>query len=245
MEKERIVLNTLIQQKEQQNGKSQIDIIKDLLPLGYRNFEIRREYLSNTLDELKDLADLKLKYRLVYFYSIPENLFVEHHLNPEILQFISEAQMMGANYLKMTLGDFSTNEPQELNWLNEVLPNSLQLNLENDQTDANANVNTLLNFFKVAKDLKANIGFVNDLGNWVFTSQDELNATKELLPFTRYIHLKGYQKQDGLPVTTSFIDSDLDWQELLSKFNSNLPVGIEYPASVDKLQEDLNVLKTF
>lgn len=245
METSRIVLNTLVQQKEQAAGKSQKAIIRDLLPLGIHNFELRREYFQGGLDELKELVDLKLHERLVYFYSIPENLFVDHQINPSILQYIAEAKMVGANYLKMTLGDFTSAKVAQLNWLAKILPSQMELNLENDQTVANASVQTLVNFFQTAAKHGINIGFVNDLGNWVYTNQQEAQASEALLPYTRYVHLKGYEKDGGQPTTTTFVDSQLDWHKLLPQFADSLPVGLEYPASVDQLKRDLTVLKDF
>lgn len=244
MNQSRIVLNTLISQQEHDSGVSQLAIVKHLLPLGYRNFELRREYFTMTFAELADLAALKLKYRLVYFYSIPEDLFINGHLNTQLLQFIAEARLMGASYLKMTLGDFRQDSIDELKQLNRIIPSSMQLNLENDQTVTNAAVKTLVNFFQVASENKVNIGFVNDLGNWVYTKQDEQAATKQLLPYTRYVHLKGYDICDGTR-TTSFVNSQLDWQSLLTQFPSTLPVALEYPATIDKLTSDLTVLTDF
>lgn len=244
MNQSRIVINTLVAQRAHEEGTSQLAIIKHLLPLGYRNFELRREYFNGNFAELEELAALKLKYRLVYFYSISENLFVDGHLNIELLQFIAEARLMGANYLKMTLGNFDGHNINELQRLNRLLPDSMQLNLENDQSLANAKISRLVDFFRVANENNVQIGFVNDLGNWVYTKQDEQDATRQLLPYTRYVHLKGYETDNGIN-TTSFVDSQLDWQKLLKQFAAHLPVALEYPATIDELKNDLNVLNNF
>lgn len=247
MEKSRIVLNTLIGQSAHDDGQSQVAIVKNLLPLGFTNLELRREYWNGQLDELKILAELKLKYRLTYFYSIPETLFVDGHLNHDLLQYCGEAQIMGANYLKLNLGDFQEGNVGELDWLAKILPSSMQINLENDQTTNNASVDRLSHFFKLARDRHINIGFVNDLGNWVYTNQEEAKATKQLLPYTRYVHLKGYATNGGRPRTTSFTDaaSQLDWQGLIQRFDSDLPVALEYPADLKDLKSDLQTLVTF
>ena len=79
---------------------------------------------------------------------------------------------MGANYLKMTLGNFDFHNINELQRLNRLLPDSMQLNLENDQSLANAKISRLVDFFRVANENNVQIGFVNDLGKWVYTKQD-------------------------------------------------------------------------
>lgn len=245
MKKSRIVLNTLIEQSAHDQGKSQVAIVKDLLSLGYTNIELRREYGKNNLDELATLAALKLRYRLTYFYSIPETLFVNGHLNPQLLQFSQEARLLGASYLKLNLGDFEEENIDELSWLERILPSSVQINLENDQTIQNASVQRLSHFFQLAKSHHINIGFVNDLGNWVYTKQDEAKATQALMPYTRYVHLKGYIQKDGKPITTSFVDSQLNWQNLLQHFNADLPVALEYPSGLTALSKDLTTLENF
>ena len=245
VEPNRIVLNTLIAQAAHDQGVDQITITKQLLGLGITNFELRREYLRFTLPELAALNQLRLANRLTFFLSVPADLFVDGHVTQDLLQYVAEAQALGVSYLKFNLGQFTDQSVAELPYLAKVVPDSIQLNIENDQTIQNATLAPLLNFFKVAKDNQVNIGFVNDLGNWVYTNQDEDETTKALLPYTRYVHLKGYQVEDGKPTTTSFVGSQLDWQNLLKQFDQTLPIALEYPVEEPQLTRDLTTLKDF
>lgn len=243
--KSRLVLNTLIAQADHDHGADQAALVTALLPHGITNFELRYEYLHFTVAEMSALNQLRLTHRLTYFLSVPDELFKNGHLSTKLVEYVAQAQALGASYLKFNLGDFVDTNAAELVALKQLLPASLQLNIENDQTLKNARLTTLLTFFKQVQAHKANIGFVNDLGNWVYTNQDENAATKALLPYTRYVHLKGYQKKTSQPQTTSFTSGQLDWQALLPTFSSIIPIALEYPAPSDLLAHDLTILTKF
>lgn len=242
MKQQRLVLNTLVLQAEQAAGVSQLDLVKKLVPLTDK-IELRREYNAGTLTEISQLNTLRLQQRLVYFYSVPENLFVDGHVNPQLPLYVAEAQALGASYIKMTLGNFDQStdfRPQDvLDWI----PAGIQLNLENDQTIANTDPDTLQRFFHSFDRTNRRVGFVNDLGNWIFTKRDTLVMSKQLLPFTRFVHLKNYVLDaQGNPQTVAFNQGELDYATLLDLFPTELPVALEYPSTITALEQDLAVL---
>lgn len=243
MDQQRLVLNTLVLQAAQQAGASQVELVQQLLPLGISRIELRREYNAGTLTELRQLSALRLQHRLVYFYSVPADLFVNGHVNPQLLQYVAEAQVLGASYIKMTLGDFedvTDFQPQDvLDWL----PTGIQLNIENDQTLANTDPAKLTAFFQSFAATTRRVGFVNDLGNWIFTQRDARAMSTQLLPFTRFVHLKNYRLKGDHPETVSFDQGELAPQSLLALFPTDLPVALEYPTSLTGLAADLKALK--
>ncbi|WP_203641367.1 sugar phosphate isomerase [Levilactobacillus andaensis] len=242
-DRNRLVLNTLVSQKQQEQGKSQLKIVTNLLATGIRNIELRREYNAGGMGELQQLNQLRLANRLVYFYSVPTDLFVNQRLNIDLLQYISEAQQLGASYIKMTLGDFNhIKSADQIPALLRLLPDDIELNIENDQTSANSNVQKLMSFFDLFDQYERRVGFVNDVGNWIFTGQDALKVTDELVKDTRFVHLKSYVLQAEKPTTVSFTQGDLDWQTLLNKFSAPIPVALEYPANTSELQQDMTTL---
>ncbi|WP_143462502.1 sugar phosphate isomerase [Levilactobacillus enshiensis] len=244
-DRNRLVLNTLVSQQQQQQGQSQLKLVTDLLTTGIRNIELRREYNAQGVSELHRLNQLRLANRLIYFYSVPDNLFVDHRLNQHLLQYISEAQLLGASYLKMTLGDFEqTTSATQIPELLALLPNGMELNIENDQTSANSDVAKLMAFFDLFDQYDRRVGFVNDLGNWIFTDQDALTTTAKLVKDTRFVHLKSYVLQNTTPTTVSFTQGALDWQTLLAKFSTTIPVALEYPTNAADLQRDMTTLFT-
>ncbi|AFR99170.1 sugar phosphate isomerase [Lentilactobacillus buchneri] len=243
MNSNRLVLNTLVAQAAHDAGSNQEQLVEDLLSSGINNIELRREYGNATINELDQLSELGKRDRLTYFYSVPDNLFVNQQLNVKLLQYVAEAQRLGAGYIKMTLGDYNDAKPDCIDELLTVIPTSIQLNIENDQTTSNSDTGKLVLFFKQFDRRDRKVGFVNDLGNWIFTNQDALTATNTLLPYTRFIHLKGFVlNQDGNPETVSFVQGKLDWWEILRIFPTDLPIALEYPADADMLNSDISKL---
>lgn len=242
MNTNRIVLNTLISQQDQQNGTSQLKIVESLLQTGITNIELRREYNTNSINELLNLSELREKNRLTFFYSVPDNVFVNGELNLKLLQYIEESQLLGVHYLKMTLGDFDAKNFAAIDQLLSLLPSSIELNIENDQTSSNSDVNKLMSFCKMFEHSNRKVGLVNDLGNWIFTKQNVEEVSKILLPYTRFIHLKSFKLVNGKPETVSFTKGEMDWKKVIALFNSDLPIGIEYPTSISELKTDLTHL---
>jgi hypothetical protein len=238
-----LVLNTLVLQSEHNQGKSQLELVKQLLATDCHAIELRREFGDGSLAELEALNALRLQHQLVYFYSVPENLFINQQLNPQLLQIIGEAEHLGASYIKMTLGDYVSGQEFDSQQLTSILPASIHLNLENDQTQENTEPEKLKDFFDRFDTTKIKVGFVNDLGNWIFVNRDAEMATKTLLPYTRFVHLKSYVLDaKGRPTTVPFDQGELDWRAALQKFDSSLPVALEYPTTLTALQDDLRTL---
>lgn len=243
MNSNRLVLNTLVAQVAHDTGSNQEQLVKDLLNSGINNIELRREYGNATINELDRLSELRKRYRLTYFYSVPDNLFVNQQLNVKLLQYVAETQRLGAGYIKMTLGDYNDANSALIDELLTVIPTSIQLNIENDQTISNSDTSKLELFFKKFDRRDRKVGFVNDLGNWIFTNQDAVTATKALLSYTRFIHLKGFVlNQNENPETVSFVQGKLDWLEILKLFPTDLPIALEYPADANMLNNDISKL---
>lgn len=242
----RIVLNTLVSQPDHNAGVAQPELVTNLLNTNVTNIELRREYGNQTLSELQKLSQIRADHRLTFFYSVPDNLFIAHKLNLHLLQYVAEAQLLGASYIKMTLGDFDHSDAHLVDSLLSLIPESIQLNIENDQSAANSDTKKLAAFFDQFNDRSRKIGFVNDLGNWIFTHQDAETSAQALLPYTRFVHLKSYLLDDKQqPATVSFTKGDLNWKRLLNLFDTTLPVALEYPADSQALVADLAVLKQF
>lgn len=243
MDKQRLVLNTLVLQAEQERGVTQPELVRQLLSLNVQQIELRREYQSGQLAELRALNDLRLRHRLVYFYSIPDDLFVDGQVNPQLIQYVAEAAAMGASYLKMTLGDFENTTDFTADQVLRWLPENMHLNIENDQTVANTDPDKLTAFFQTFTASPNKVGFVNDLGNWVFTQRDTFAMTRKLLPFTRFVHLKNYRLDaHQVPQTVAFDQGELNIEELLHQFSPELPVALEYPTTLTALQHDIATL---
>lgn len=243
MNSNRLVLNTLVAQSAHNAGLNQEQLVKELLSSGINNIELRREYGNATIKELDQLSELRKHNRLIYFYSVPDDLFVNQQINLKLLQYVAEAQRLGAGYIKMTLGDYNDLNSDFIDELLTIIPSGIQLNIENDQTASNSDTAKLTSFFKQFDERERKVGFVNDLGNWIFTGQEAVTATNALLPYTRFIHLKGFVlDQDKNPETVSFVQGKLDWQDVLKNFPADLPIALEYPTDTNMLNSDISKL---
>jgi len=239
----RIVLNTLVLEQGHEDGNSQAKIVTSLLTTGIKKIELRREYGDGSLNELKKLNEIRLKNQLVLFYSVPDNLFVNGRINPEFIKYVSEAKILGVSYIKMTLGDYSTSDGFKPSDLLDFLPMGINLNIENDQTKENTNSDKLIDFFDKFKNSKRRVGFVNDLGNWIFVQRDAYEETKKLAKYTRFIHIKNYVlNTNNQPETVAFDKGKLNIDKLVSELDEGLPIALEYPTNLNSLTKDLKKL---
>ncbi|MCT4388728.1 hypothetical protein EFN46_11070 [Leuconostoc pseudomesenteroides] len=149
MDKERVVLNTMLFHQQILQDKLQSQIISDLVNnLDINRIELHREYIEDYFGELinvQKIVDLK---GTEIFYSVPDNLFVDLKLNSKLVQYIYEAKLIHASKIKMTLGDWSDSAKKYVQYINKVLPDDIQLTIENDRTIDNSDVNKLLSFFQ-------------------------------------------------------------------------------------------------
>lgn len=240
-----IVLNTLILKSEFDKGISQSDIVNDLITkLSVSNIEIRREFNAEKISELVAIREICLEKKINLFYSVPDNLFLNEHINPKLFQYIGESQFIGAKHLKMTLGDWNKSLTKELVYLSKILPKNIQLNIENDQTLSNSDIALLNNFFETADQENINIGFVNDIGNWIFTNQDVYKCSLTLRPFTRFVHLKNYQITGKHISTTPFDSGEINWKDVIKLFSNDIPIALEYPSTLGNIMTDINIIQT-
>ncbi|MBZ6009999.1 sugar phosphate isomerase/epimerase [Leuconostoc gelidum] len=245
MNRQNIVLNTLLLKNEFEKGRSQSQLVNDLInQLSVSNIEIRREFNADTFSELVAIRKIYLEQNTDFFYSVPDNLFLNKHLNPKLFQYVGESQFMGVKHLKMTLGDWHSSMFKELSYLSKILPANIELNIENDQTRANSDIELLNDFFETANQNNINIGFVNDIGNWIFTDQDVYNCSLSLSRYTRFVHLKNYKKIQDSVDTTPFYDGEINWEKIIKLFSDDLPIALEYPSTMENILNDINAFKT-
>ncbi len=246
MKNNQIVINTLVLQHQHENGQTQIQLVDQLINAGIWNIEVRREYFKHNLREMEALNHAKLGKRLTLFYSVPDVLFVDGEINSRLTQYFSEALLFGASYVKLNIGDFGTYKGDLKKEIEAIQPKNVQLDVENDQTVLNGSADNILAFLQSARKDAVDIGFVNDLGNWIFTKQDAVQASQKLSSFTRYIHIKNYVLKGDKAETVSIDQGLLDWKKLLDLNDPNLPVALEYPVdTMDNLKTDIGLLENY
>ena len=102
-------------------------------------------------------------------------------------QFLQEAELLGAQRLKLALGHYVSLADRQLV---EVLAGShVTLVVENDQTP-DSKLTPMLHFFHHACDAALPLDMTFDMGNWRWTGEDALQAAAQLSRYVSYIHVK-------------------------------------------------------
>jgi hypothetical protein len=134
MRKEQIVLNNLVFMNDHEKGMQQLEMLKKAVSFGVSSVELRREYFDDIVKETPAIAQYAVDNKLRLFYSVPDEVFVNHRLNPKLAQYYDEAQALGIYAIKFNIGDFETLSSEDVSELNQLLARGIQTNIENDQT---------------------------------------------------------------------------------------------------------------
>lgn len=223
-----VVLNLLVYDKRVKDGDLQNELINEGIKLGFNQFEIRREYFSNIKKESIDIKKLANEFNLELFYSVPDEVFKQGEINPNLQNYLEEAKAFGAKHIKWNIGDFENFEG-ELTELTVLTNQGIEVNIENDQTELSGKIKAIETFMKAVTNEEVNIGYVYDLGNWPFVGEDETEAAKKLAQYVKYIHVKDVKKQQAKPLVKPLDQGDIDWRACLEILPSDVPVAIEYP----------------
>lgn len=242
-----IVANLLIFEDKWKNGEKQSELIQKALELGFSAIEIRREYFFNIHEEIEEIKTLRMKNNFELYYSIPDKIFVDGKVNQAFKNYISESKDLGVSKIKCNIGDFQNFKGNMKEELSFILDNSFEVNVENDQSKENGTIAPIQKFFVKVSNEGLDIGFVYDIGNWLFVSESPETAKEQLKTYTRYIHLKDIEKTSNLELTVVGIDKgQLDWRKLLRDLLSDYPLAIEYPMENNEdIHSDLETINTY
>ncbi|HCW98168.1 MAG TPA: xylose isomerase [Pantoea sp.] len=210
-----------------------------LLPLiqqaGADGVEIRRELFdAATLANLPALAHAIQQHQLRASYSVPDTLFCDDGaLNPQLENYLKEAQQLNAQRLKLALGGFNGDlHGADLCALSERYP--LELAVENDQT-TNGKLAPTLHFFQAAERESLPVVMTFDMGNWLWTQENAQEAAAQLGRFVRYIHVKAAEPHGDSYRAVALDEAKDDWRQLLRQLPDDAPRGIEFPLEGEDL----------
>lgn len=238
MKKEDIIINTIVFKKDLDQGVQQLDLLEKVKDLGLERVEIRREFLQDKQD-LKAIKARADELGLSLFYSVNEDFLLADGVNPLVQEVCQEAEILNAPFVKLNIGDASQISPQELGSWYQSQDLSVGIRLENNQTPLHASLANCRLMMDKVKEAGLPISFVFDTGNWAFLGEDNFEAAGLLGTETSYLHCKNYGKgQDGLEVRGLFA-GDLDFSSLFPLFSQIDYLALEYPSSMQNLQEDI------
>lgn len=238
MKKEQIVLNNLVFANDRKKGMQQLEMLKKIVSFGIKSAELRREYFDDIAEETPGIVKYATENHLRLFYSVPDEIFVNHRINPKLAQYYDEAQALGIYAIKFNIGDFEALLSEDISNLNELLSHDIQTNIENDQTQVSGRIAVIEKFMTAVTDAKLDIKYVYDMGNWRYIDEDENVAAKKLTKYVRYIHVKDDRGYGENLVTVPLNSGDIAWQKIMEMLPNDVPVAIEYPTANDQIIKD-------
>ncbi|HBF74782.1 MAG TPA: sugar phosphate isomerase [Lactobacillus sp.] len=247
MNKNNIVLNTLVFDEEHNEGVKQTEMLSQVAGFGIKNAEVRREYFTDPMAAAPAIGKTVKKLGLKLFYSVPKTIFTDDgELNPDLPLYFEEASKMGVSSLKMNIGHFDKFTGDLHTALARYSDSDIEFNVENDQGQLNGSTQNILKFLNASKNENIDIKFVFDLGNWRFVGEKENDAAKSLKPFVRYIHVKNDIVDEQSKCQVVALDQGIiNWKATLKLLPNNLPVALEYPATDDEIKAGINLLVNF
>lgn len=238
MNKSQIVLNHLVFSDDHDRGAQQLEMLKKVVALDIHSAELRREYFDDITSESPAIASYAESEGLKLFYSVPDELFVNHRVNPKLSKYYEEAKQLGVTVIKFNIGDFESLVPEDITKLESVLVSGIQTNIENDQTQTSGKIAAIEKFMAAAHAEKLDIGYVYDMGNWRYVGEDEEIAAQELASYVRYIHVKDDKGTGSNLITVPLNDGEIRWQEILKILPQDVPVAVEYPTANEQTIRD-------
>ena len=194
--------------------------------------EIRGEMLRDAAMELPALQG-----RAAVFSS-PDGLFApDGSLDAGALsRGLCAAQLLGAPRLKMSIGGFTTSSHASLHSLKQQLvAQSVELVIENDQTVGAGTLQALQQFFSAQDCAGLDLGMTFDMGNWHWLGECPLQAAQLFSARVRYIHCKGVQRLAAKWIAVPMADSVAPWRAVLRALPGDVPRAIEFPLIGDDL----------
>lgn len=251
------------------NGEiAQSQVATRIAHIGAQGIEIRRELFTESDESLpleqcrQAIQQANLTYTV---YSVPAPLWQDNHLLNEniVYRSLNEAQRLGANAVKLSLGHYKIGEssiPELLTSLDQFFATasiqsslafsapSIQLLIENDQTLHGGDLNQLLHFFQQLSALQAysqyySIGMTFDTGNWLYAGEDVLQAAECLAPYVTYIHAKHSVEQQAEYITLPLpADEEALWRKVITLLPERAWRAIEFTLSDDEQIKHYNDL---
>lgn len=233
-----IMINTIVMLGEKQ--MDQRAFVKRLAQAGpvIEGVEIRQELLPVDEDTRKafflELLETGTQKDWQFFYSVPQSLFTDQGLNPQLESWLAEAAAFKAASVKVNIGEvagIAAVEPTELAAL--LAKYQVRLTIENDQTEANGRLKSVTEAIAAVAKGQLPIGYTFDIGNWLVMEEDLDLAFAQLKEKMTVLHLKNI---DEKLETTLLDEGTAAWQSYLPK---EVPVILEYPMAFAAIADEV------
>lgn len=238
MEKELLVINTLVFRNQLKDGMLQSELLDVIHNLGIKKVEIRREFIRDFNLELIDLRDKANSIDMELFYSIPDSLYKDGVIQFESIEtYFKEAYTIGCTNVKMNIGIYNMVTSEDVNRINKLCEQYLiKLTVENDQTEIGGKLTVIKTFIEKYKQLGGKISFTFDIGNWIWQNEDPMENAKQLKEYVTYIHIKDVLGNEN-PKTVLLNEGELAWKSILAILPQDVPLAIEYPCGTNAAKQ--------
>lgn len=223
----KVGLNTAVCASQIEAGYSQIECLETWRNLPITAVEVRGEYFNSaTFDtELTAIRQLAQIMHWQLFISIPEELFTNQEVNPHLQEVLTMATKHGITGVKYSLGTPTSSAMNTVKELLALFP-AVKVTVENQPTHA-GRLTTVQTALQSIKKSNLSLGFTFDVGNWYWANEDPIVAFNALFPAITVFHLKDIHNQETQMLGTG----DCNWQLLIQKLSTTVPVFLEYAIS--------------
>jgi sugar phosphate isomerase/epimerase len=247
LEKNNIVINTLVFLEDLKNGVKQSKLLRDIHDLGITKAEVRREFIKDFEVEQQEIRNVLEELQMELYYSVPKCLYVDGELkDEEVEEYFKEAYKMNCRNVKLNIGEYHRITLENVFEINSLCDKyAINLTIENDQTEDNGRSNKIKEFLEIAEGLGMKVSCTFDVGNWLWQEEDPVENAYKLKPYVTYIHLKDAYMEDK-PQAALLDRGIIPWRNILGTFDKSIPVAIEYPIypeTLRRLEEEINKLQ--
>ncbi|OLU33098.1 AP endonuclease [Pseudomonas sp. PA15(2017)] len=197
---------------------------------GASHVEIRAELFTSAPD-FTALGTRIAEAGLACVYSVPLELWPDAGgaLSPHLAASLAEAEALGADSLKVSLGHYTRNA--DLAPIADLLDaRGPQLLVENDQSAHGGRIAPLHTFIDAVQAAQLPLGLTFDIGNWCWQDEDPRSAARLLGHQVRYLHCKAVRRDGAKLRAVAPQAADLRaWQDLMAYFPDDLRCAIEFP----------------
>lgn len=229
-------INTLTFIEKHEKTINQVSIVKELIDNGYKNIEIRREFLSNFENELGEISYLAMQNGVALYYSIPDTLYKDFRLDKiSLSKYVKEAELLGAKTIKLTVGAYSGYNKGDDIFIKEILDSEIKLYVENDQTFENGRLEKIKRFLADCKTYNNNVKATFDIGNWLWAGESPQKCAQELKEHVDYVHFKDVKIENGKYEAVKLGEGIIDWKYFKALFK-DVAAGLEYPCGKNPIE---------
>lgn len=210
----------------------QTHFISLIASAGAAGIEIRRELFTSDVPDLVQMRHSIAAHGLFAVYSAPIELWQENGklAHEELHEAMTEAEKLGAQYLKVSLGHYLADD--NLDTLGAYLVQApVPLLVENDQTAHGGQIEGMARFLAASIAAGIPVGMTFDIGNWHWAGADPVAAAELLAPYVRYVHCKAVNNDGGKLKAVALSEHDVEWRRLFSYFPPDVQRAIEFPVA--------------